>query len=153
MLTLESDTWGRYFWFQISMWRGLGGRGGIHYLQHFQSFIMGGCTGLAEQGVLYACEDYWQYTPTKQLWKANNCLKVNNNTMLSRQGGRWFYLVNINQIELIFPTYVSFMRCSYEACDSWFIFIAYAQKCEGGKGFSRIHKEMNRICRAMPICL
>lgn len=59
----------------------------------------------------------------------------------------------VNQIELISPTYVSFMRRSHEACYSWFIFMAYAQKCEGVKGFSRMHKEMNRGCRAMPICL
>lgn len=41
--------------------------------------------------------------------------------------------LNTNQIELISSTYVSFMRCSYEACYSWFIFMAYTQKCEGGK--------------------
>ena len=57
------------------------------YLRHFQAFIMRGCVGLTAQGGLYACEDYWQYAPTKQLWKANNCLKVNNNSMLSQQEG------------------------------------------------------------------
>lgn len=60
-------------------------------------------------------------------------------------------LGGVNQIELISPTYVSFMRRSYEAC--WFIFMAYAQKCEGVKGFSRKHKEMNRGCRAVAIRL
>lgn len=129
-------------------WRGVYS---LSFTRGIQSFIMWGCAGLTAQGGLYACEDYWQYAPIKQLWKANNCLKVNNNTMLSEQGEGGG--VNTYQIEFISPTYVSFMRCSYEACYSWFIFMAYAQKCEEGKGFSRMHKEMSRGCRAMPICL
>lgn len=35
----------------------------------------------------YACEDYWQYALIKQLGKANYCLKVNNNTVLSWREG------------------------------------------------------------------
>lgn len=89
------DTGIRYLekvlWCQISLGEVVGRlEGGIHsqfYLRHFQSFIMRGCVGLTAQGGLHACEDYCQYTPTKQLWKANNCLKVNNNAMLSQQGG------------------------------------------------------------------
>lgn len=42
------------------------------YPRHFQSFIMGGCAGLS--AIHY-------HKPA-----ANNCLKVNNNTMLSHQG-------------------------------------------------------------------
>ena len=53
------------------------------YLRHLQSFIMRSCSGLTAQRRLGACEDYWQYAPTKQLKKANNCLKVNNNAMIS----------------------------------------------------------------------
>lgn len=101
LFILLVDTGIRYLekvlWCQISpgnvvvVGGGLGGlEGGMHsqfYLRHFQPFIMRGCVGLTAQGGLYACEDYCQYTPTKQLWKANNCLKVNNNAMLSQQGG------------------------------------------------------------------
>lgn len=83
----------KVLWCQISLGNVVVGGEGVDrrmhsqfYLRHFHSFIMRGCAGLTAQGGLYACEDYWQYAPTKQLWKANNCLKVNNNTMLSQQG-------------------------------------------------------------------
>ena len=128
-----------------------------------------GCAGLTPEGGLYACEDYWQYTPIKQLREANNCLKVNNSSLLYRRdvcvsvfsmyvcvrvcfvlGGGWWGLAN--QIELISPTYVSFMRRHATpvtlALYSWLIH----GNTRGG-GFSRMHKEMNRGCRAVPICL
>lgn len=93
----------KMLWCQISLGKVGGFEGRIHsqfYLQHFWAFIMRGCAGLTAWGGLNACEDYWQYASTKQLWKANNCLKVNNNTVLSQQGvGGGF---NTNQIELIF---------------------------------------------------
>lgn len=94
---------------------------------------MGGWAGLTTQGGLYACEDYWQYTCTKQLWKANNCLKVNNNTML--WGG-----VITNQIELISPTYVSFMRCSYEEVTLGLYSWLMHRNMGEGEGFCGMHK-------------
>lgn len=149
---------GEVLWCQISLGNVVGGGGSMNTFSVLPAalpvLIIRGCTGLTAWGGLYACKDYWQCAPAKQQQKANNCLKVNNNTLLSwqevclcvKEGG-------VNQIELISPTYVSFMRRSYEACFSWFIFMAYAQKCEGVKGFSRKHKVMNRGCRATAICL
>lgn len=75
------------------------------YLRHLRSFITRDFAGLTARGGLHACEDYWQYAAAKQLWKANNCLKVNNNAVLSGRvlmgwtvGG---ISVDINQIEFI----------------------------------------------------
>lgn len=93
----------------------------------------------------------------KQSWKANNCFKVNNNwwPWYPRQevhvcaGLGWSKYSLF--LQLMFNLWVAHMTPASLGLYSGLML----RNVEGGgvKGFSRMHKEMNRGCRPMPIRL